>query len=317
MRTFWLTVAVVVISGAGLNAGEIYHPDSNPTTGAASNYPWGQTEIRYQALVPSGIMGGKLIRITELSFAGGVSRTFRATQLQIRMAHTTSTALSGVFDNNLQKDRTTVYNGAASWNATLDQWSPVGLQSSFAYNGTDAVVIEIRFVGGQSVVGCRQGRITTMFVSGPGSYTAQQGGMVQLFRAPKVRLTFDETVLTATGTTRPGGAVDFTVKSTADAGLVYQLGTSLGPGPIPIDTRKLGLSPDALLVVSVGGTLPLIFVSYGGRLDATGSAKAKLNIPPIPALVGLRPHSAFLTLKAGAPSGVANISNTFTFSITP
>jgi len=316
MRLPWLAVALLVVAGAGVDAGEIFHPDANPAAGGAGAIPWGQTEVRYQTLVPKGVMGSKAIRITELSFAPGANGMFQATQLEIRMAHTTAGRLLRVFDNNLQKDRTTVYNGAVTWTATKDQWSPVGLQASFSYNGVEDLVIEIRFQGGKSGVNCHSGRITTMFVSGAGSYTAQQGGMLQLVNAPKIRLTFDETVLTATGITRPGGTVDFTLKSTADGGLPYQLGTSLGTGPIPIDTRKLGLSPDALLVVSVGGTLPFVFANYSGLLDAQGLAQAKLNIPAIPALVGLRPSTAFLTLKAGAPSGVANISNTFTFSIT-
>jgi len=124
------------------------------------------------------------------------------------------------------------------------------------------------------------------------------------------------TSLIASGSPKPGGTVDLTLASSISANLVYQLGSSLGTGPIPIGTRSLGLSPDGLLVVTVSGALPGIFSGYAGTMDAQGNAKAKINIPSIPALVGVRIHTAFLTLSGSAPNGVQAISNTASFSIT-
>ena len=123
------------------------------------------------------------------------------------------------------------------------------------------------------------------------------------------------TDLTGTGSGAPGTAIDFTLASTADAGLPYQMGSSFGNGPIPIDTRMLGLSPDSLLVLSATGLIPTVFQNYAGLLDAGGQAKAKLNIPNVPVLKGIRIYTAFITLKATAPSGVSGISNTFLFTI--
>ena len=123
-------------------------------------------------------------------------------------------------------------------------------------------------------------------------------------------------ILTGSGSGAPGTAIDFTLSSPIDAGLPYQLGSSFGNGPIPIDTRSLGLTPDDLLVLSTSGLAPGIFKDYAGLLDAQGSAKARLNIPNIPVLKGIRIYSAFVTLKATAPSSVSSISNTFLFSIT-
>lgn len=125
----------------------------------------------------------------------------------------------------------------------------------------------------------------------------------------------DTATLTGSGTGNPGTSIDFTLTAVTDAGLPYQVGSALGNGPIPIDTRNLGLSADDLLVLSVGGLLPSVFQDYVGLLDKNGGAKAKLNIPNIPALKGTRIYTAFLTLKASAPSGVSNISNTFLFTI--
>ncbi len=122
--------------------------------------------------------------------------------------------------------------------------------------------------------------------------------------------------LTGSGSGAPGTAIDFTLSSPIDAGLPYQMGSSFGNGPIPIDTRTLGLSADGLLLLSVGGLLPSVFQNYADLLDAKGAATAKLNIPNAPVLKGLRIYTAFVTLKATAPSGISSISNTFLFTIT-
>jgi len=131
----------------------------------------------------------------------------------------------------------------------------------------------------------------------------------------RVHLHVSSASIIGSGTGKPGTAIAFALKSVADAGLAYQMGSSLGNGPIPIDTRNLGLSPDALLVLSVGGLLPATFQGYAGLLDTSGEAKAQLNIPNIPALKGVRIYTAFLTLLGTAPSGVSSISNTFLFTI--
>jgi len=117
------------------------------------------------------------------------------------------------------------------------------------------------------------------------------------------------------GSPRLGGTVTLTITARADAGLPYQVGTSLGRGPIPIDRRVLALSPDGLLAISVSGAWPTLFVNYRGALDANGQAGANIHILPLPALVGVRLHSAFVTLQASAPSGIKTISETASFSI--
>lgn len=299
---------------AGASAGDIHVPDPNPAKGSTASIPWGQTEVRYQAYVPSSALGGKKVKFSDLAFAPAVAGTFQAQQLEIRMAHTTQ-AFGINFNNNLSKNTTTVYSGPILWKFTAGTWNDLGLTAPFAYNGTDHLVIDVRFKGGQGGPRCYAGIIQTYFAVGPGSYNAVQPGNVLLRVAPKMRLHYNETEIIGSGSTAPGGTVDLTLKSPADAGRVYQVGTSLGLGPIPIDTRRLRLSPDAILVASVGGSLPMVFEGYTGRLDATGQGRARLHIPNLPVLKGVRLHSAFLTLDGAAPSGVKNISDPFTFTI--
>ena len=70
----------------------------------------------------------------------------------------------------------------------------------------------------------------------------------------------------------------------------------------------------------MGGKLPTVFQDYTGLLDSQGNGTARLVIPNTAALVGIRLHSAFLTIKAEAPfnlkSNLKSISDTFTFTIT-
>jgi hypothetical protein len=131
----------------------------------------------------------------------------------------------------------------------------------------------------------------------------------------RVEVYVASTTLTGSGTPNPGATIKFALSSPADAGLPFQMGSSLGNGPIPIDTRQLGLSADGLLVMSVGGLLPSVFKTYAGMLDKAGAATASLDIPNIPVLKGVRIYTAYVTLLATAPSGVSGISNTFLFTI--
>ncbi len=136
-------------------------------------------------------------------------------------------------------------------------------------------------------------------------------------RGSKVDVGADEIAvrIVGSGSGAPGTSIMLSLLAAADAGLTYQVGSSLGGGPIPIGNRLLGLSLDAILDASVNGYLPMIFQNYTGVLDASGKGTARINIPNLPGLKGVRLHTAFLTLKLGAPLGIESISNTFVFTV--
>jgi len=119
--------------------------------------------------------------------------------------------------------------------------------------------------------------------------------------------------LIPSGTGKRGSTVTFALSAAMDAGLPYVVGTSGGVGPIPIDARAIPLSPDGLLMASVGGHFPQVFRDYVGRLDSAGVATARFTIPNHAAVYGVPFNTAFLTLDPSAPSGVSNISNAFLF----
>jgi hypothetical protein len=122
-------------------------------------------------------------------------------------------------------------------------------------------------------------------------------------------------LLVGGGSPSPGKTVDLFLKSPPDKGRAYIVASSLGTGPIVLGNRKIELTPDDLMVVTVFNYLPSVFVNYQGTLDAQGDGKAEIRIPNIPALINLRIHSAFVVLDAAAPYGIQTISNTFTFTI--
>ncbi|MBN2489653.1 MAG: right-handed parallel beta-helix repeat-containing protein [Planctomycetes bacterium] len=163
---------------------------------------------------------------------------------------------------------------------------------------------------------------TTTYVAGPwisyrASYVVTDDFEDDPRPATGVDIGADETAvqLVGSGAGKPGTTIAFTLIAAADTGLPYQLGSSLGSGPLLIDTRRLDLSLDQLLVVSVSGLLPGVFQDYAGVLDPSGQAAAKLHIPNAPVLTGLRIHTAFVTLRASAPSGIASLSGTFLFTV--
>ncbi len=55
--------------------------------------------------------------------------------------------------------------------------------------------------------------------------------------------------------------------------------------------------------------------AMSGRTGRIRGARADIHIPNDSRLVGVRIHTAFLTLDAKAPQGVKSISEPFTFAV--
>jgi hypothetical protein len=237
------------------------------------------------------------------------------------MTLTKATALTNNFANNLGPTPVTVMNRPSfKWAWVPDKWVDFGLDSKFNYDGSSNLVIEIRYTGGNSASLPKRAENPPggyrAYTRGTGAYNATTATSVLTSSLPKTRFTIETISIIASGKPSPGGAVTLNLSAPADGGLAYQIGSSLGTGPIPIDTRTLGLSADPLLVASVSGWLPTVFKDYAGILDSAGAGKGTINIPNSSVLVGLKIHSAFLTLDTSSPSGIKSISPTETFSIT-
>ncbi len=325
MRALFPLIVFLAVAGF-CAADEIHVPDNNAAVGTNNSIPFHASwspisgSVRYQALYKVTQLGNKAFRLSDIAFAPMYTGTFTATQFQVRVSHTTSNSLNPTMDLNIPTP-TTMFDGPMTYAITTDTWSPLVLKNAFIYNGTDNLVVDIRYMGGKNVLTSGWlGKFRFVRNAIPRSwaynnYNAKVQSGSDTIAGLKTRFTVDVTSLNGTGSTSPGGTVDLTLSSSGDAGLPYQVGTSLGNGPTPIDTRTLGLSLDDLLLVSVNGWWPTIFSGYQGVLDAQGGAGAKIHIPNLAVLKGVRLHSAFVTLLASAPSGIKSISNTFTFTI--
>jgi hypothetical protein len=136
------------------------------------------------------------------------------------------------------------------------------------------------------------------------------GGTTDAFLAKVAHAT-----LRAKGNPWPDRMVTLLLSSSDSPDRPYQLGTALGQGPIPIDTRKIDLQFDALLYCSVNNLCVDVFQQFTGILDAVGQGQASLRIPGDQRLVGVTVHTAFVTLDPAAPSGIRSISNTIPVTI--
>lgn len=325
MQRILVTAVVLVILAGAAAADEIYIPDSNPATGGSNAIPfwaeWSaiQGAIRYQMLFSPAELGGKAFKVTEMHWAPNYTGSLAATQFQIRMSHSTVGTLNATMDLNIPKP-TTLFSGPITMKTTQSTWAAFGLTGTFAYNGTDYLVVDIRYQGGKSVLtgAGSQGRCKSAAIHRSWAYTnynaTTESGQDRL-AGMKTRFTVSTTQIIGSGTSQPGTTVLLNLLSPTDSGLPYQVGTSLGLGPTKIGPHTLGLSLDPMLDASVSGNLPFVFQDYAGILNAQGTGLAKLNLPAIPALVGVRLHSAFLTLKAGAPLNIQTVSPTFSFTV--
>ncbi|MBN2489934.1 MAG: hypothetical protein JXQ29_03680 [Planctomycetes bacterium] len=325
MKPLLFAALLLVLAGIAA-ADEVFVPDNNAASGGENAIPfwaeWSaiQGQIRFQMLFTPAQLGNRAFTVSDIAFAPYYSGSFAATQLQIRMSHSTVGTLNAAMDLNIPNP-VVCYDGPTSFPTTYGTWIPMGLTGTFNYNGNDFLVVEVRYMGGQtSMSGTSglQGRFRSAAIHRSWAYTnyyATTESGQDRGAGLKTRFTVNVTSIFGSGTTKPGSTVTFVLSSPGDSGLPYQAGTSLGTGPIVIDTRQLDLSLDAVLQASTGGTLPSVFEAYSGNLDAAGAGQAKLHLPNIPLLVGIRLHTAFLTIKLGEPSNVKSISPTFSFTV--
>lgn len=315
--TALLLVGAFLILVPATQAGEIGVPDNNPKTGAACNaIPFNSGfmggEARYQALVPASMLGGKPFIINELSFASCTQNAANlvANPCVITFAHTTQTKLSPTYATNLAKDATVVLNGPIAYVGTYQVWTPIGLTGTFLYNGVDNLVVEVKYKAATGGFSCyRSSNIERGYTIGAGAYTSTTGSVGSM-AALKMQFKFPDIRLTLSGSPTPGGTVGLDLFAPGDAGLRYQLASSLGTGPIPLGNRQIDLTPDDLMVLTTGNFLPTVFVDFSGQLDSKGEAKAKINILNDPVLIGVRFYTAFVTLDPRAPFGIKSISRT-------
>jgi hypothetical protein len=124
--------------------------------------------------------------------------------------------------------------------------------------------------------------------------------------------------LVPSGLLQVGQSVNLGWDVPTDAGFAYVLAASLSvfPGFALADGRALSLNFDALFLLSVGAN-NAVFANFIGVIDALGHGTGSINCPNIPALAGFDIYVQGATLSAGAPSGIATISDLVHLRIRP
>jgi hypothetical protein len=318
MRTLTLLtmgLCLVVLSVAAA-ADEVYIPSKNPTNTHNNNYPFNPKygDWRYQLIIPPAMLGRMPFTVTDIAFKPTAAGGLLCSIFEVRMSHTTS-KVSSLFAVNLPNPTTVLSSTNFGWATSAGAWSPIGLTGTFNYDGKSGLTIEVRHRGGQL-----KGSYTGLAVGvnnpggcyrigryGSGAYNATSGS-VWLKDGLVCRITMMRASITASGTGKIGSALSYLLSAPSEAGQPYQVGTSLGAGPVQIGTHTLPLSIDELLKLSVGNLVPTMFVNYSGKLDTNGAGKATLNIPNIAALKGVRIYSGFLTLDFSQPLGIGIIA---------
>lgn len=316
MKTAILIGLVLLATAAVAGANEVYVPSNTPSSGARTLDPFGananRPDARYQLVIQPKLLGGQPFVIRDIAFAPSGVGSFTAANFEVRMGLTTGPA-STLFAANLPSPTTVLSSLNYTWNTTNLTWTPLKLTGMFTYDGTSSLTIEVRYSGGayaRPFTGaCMYDTASSdrVFAFGTGVFNAASG-TVSLNTGIKVRITVVRAVVIPSGTAKPGTTVRFDLTAASEAGKTYQLGTSLGQGPIPIGPWKVPLAVDSLLLASTGGQLPTVFAAYPGKLDAGGKASANLNLPNLPLLKGVRLYTAFVTLDPNAPSGVSQVS---------
>lgn len=72
----------------------------------------------------------------------------------------------------------------------------------------------------------------------------------------------------------------------------------------PLGARRIPLNDDVLFHLSL--SLPSVFTGFVGQLDAAGGAQPVFAVHPV--FRDTTFHAAVLTLRAGAPFGIGEIS---------
>lgn len=329
MKTCLLILCLLATLTGAAAAGDLIIPAPPTSTPTCNAFPFRPSygEWRYHFLIGAKHMGGKPRILTHIAFLPCQSNTFKAMTFEMSMSHNTLTAHSMTFATNMPSPRVVIPAGPITFVRTLSTWSTIKLTTPFNYNGTDNLTIEVRYKGGSvsgssttvndnSIPSGNNYQCHRVLRYGSGAYASPTAANQWNYGMLLTKLTYLDVNIAGSGSPSIGGTVNLNLLAPLDAGLPYQVGTSLGLGPIPIGARKLGLSLDSLLEISIRGLLPAIFKNYTGNLASpAGTAVADIVIPKNAGLIGVRLHSAFVTIKSGAPHNLQSISNTYSFTV--
>ncbi|MEM7201393.1 MAG: hypothetical protein AAF628_14075 [Planctomycetota bacterium] len=120
--------------------------------------------------------------------------------------------------------------------------------------------------------------------------------------------------LTGGGALSPGQPVTMNFQAPAHPGGVAVTGVSLGLGPTLYGPHLLRADMDPLFGATFGRN-SAVLLEFLTALDGSGTARPSIALPPVPGLRGLTMHATSLVADAGAPGGVAVVSNPWSLRV--
>ncbi|MBL8724181.1 MAG: S8 family serine peptidase [Planctomycetes bacterium] len=264
-----------------------------------------QTILRREELGAAGTIRG-------IAFASNSDQRHWNNSLLIRMSHVPAGhSLSSTFATNLPSPVTVLNQSNYTWHTNTDTWREVGFQSSFAYNGTSDVVVDI--VARGNVASIEAGSFNSspslerVFEYGwtgatptIGTYNTGSGLRMRVNMNCAVGQNYGQSCgpLTALAFSTPvrGGTAWFDLTNAVpNDGAIIALGFNNG-SPYPITLNPYGLTN----CYSWHDLTSTIFKTTG----ATGFSTHAISVPNVASYDGLKIHGQWYQLDATQPGGI-------------
>lgn len=266
--------------------------------------------MRYQTVLRSDELGGPGT-VTGLAFAGQSDGRHFSDRVKVRLAHRPAGwTLANVFDQNISGGTTCLDTNQHWFDYRDGEWTNLGLQSSFVYDGVSDVVVEIETRGNvQTTYGTGAGpfemdvtreRVAASFTGAPPST-----GSLIVFGALRMRVEFGcananehgagcgTLAMRHAGSSAFGQSFDFIVDGAPANDLAFlRLGEDVG-APFPLSLTFVGHTNCTLYGAELV-TLPV-------GTDAAGTANLSLNVPYNAALRGFRLYGQWLSVDYSEP----------------
>lgn len=325
MRTPLALLSTLLLAATAAAQGQAFYiPDNDATAGTCNVIPWGTTATsgtwanqRYQCIATVADLGGTAGYVTGLGFAPCASGTHTSQTLRITMAHVPpGFAFAGNtdFDNNLNvlgTNATVVLEqDNYYWEKIGNTWSSVGLDTSFLYNGTDDLLIDILVTGNDASNGSSSTHRNTrerLYAFGwtgspPATGSAASGALKMQIQMGCADMTIygpscGGLQLTLSGSPALGATLTIDAAGGApNMPIVLNLGF-LNTAPFPIDLTPFGFRGCSILNSSDG--------TIAGLTNAAGGISNSLSVPQNTSLIGVRVFEQYVHLNPQGPGGVA------------
>jgi len=275
---------------------------------------WGnqryQTILRMEQLGSAGSIRG-------LGFSPSTTGRHYNHTLQIQMSHVPAGhTLSTTFATNLPSPVTVLNAPTYSWHTTADTWNEIGLQNSFAYNGTSDVVVDIIAVGNHDTVpgGFNRGALPRAYAFNWASGSTPTIATGTDNAGQRIRVNFNCAVGSEYGTScGPLRALHFGTPNRGGTAW-YDVYDALPSSGVIIGLGFTGI-PSPLSLTGFGFTNCIQWHDLSSTLfkvtDATGFATHAISVPNSAIYDGLKIRGQWFALDPAQPGGLT-VSNYIT-----